>query len=113
MIADSGKSGEKNACIDHLQIIYRPHESLKASPFFALSQVSSNLLRWLNSDFFQIGWWGVDKNKLYCITGLAQGLNTELEEQNDLLDNIDDQAAKAGLKINQQNKDMNKILGKK
>ena len=40
-------------------------------------------------------------------------MNTELEEQNDLLDNIDDQAAKAGLKINQQNKDMNKILGKK
>jgi len=47
------------------------------------------------------------------LKGLAQGLNTELEEQNDLLDNIDDQAAKAGLKINQQNKDMNKILGKK
>ena len=52
-------------------------------------------------------------NGLSRLKGLAQGLNSELEEQNDLLDNIDDQAARAGLKINQQNKDMNKILGKK
>jgi len=47
------------------------------------------------------------------LKGLAQGLNTELEEQNDLLDNIDNEAAKAGLKISKQNKDMNQLLGKK
>jgi len=52
-------------------------------------------------------------NGLSRLKGLAQGLNTELEEQNDILDNIDDQAAKAGIKIQSQNKDMNKILGVK
>ena len=52
-------------------------------------------------------------NGLSRLKGLAQGLNSELEEQNDILDNIDDQAAKAGIKIQSQNKDMNKILGVK
>jgi len=47
------------------------------------------------------------------LKGLAQNLNSELEEQNDLIDRIDNEASKAGITIGRQNKDMNKLLGKK
>ena len=46
------------------------------------------------------------------LKGLAQNLNSELEDQNDLIDRIDNSAAIAGLKINRQNKDMDKLLKK-
>lgn len=43
---------------------------------------------------------------------LAEDLSTEIEGQNDLIDNITDKTEKADITIGKQNKDMNKILKK-
>jgi len=47
------------------------------------------------------------------LKGLALDLNTELEEHDDILNRLDDKASHTGMKVNKQNKDMSKILGKK
>ena len=60
----------------------------------------------------------VDRNlddmasSLARLKGLAQGLNTELDEQNDILDRVADKADTVGFKVDKQNKDMSKILKK-
>ena len=46
------------------------------------------------------------------LKGLAQGLNTELDEHNDILERVNDKADMVGFKVDKQNKDMNKILKK-
>lgn len=40
-------------------------------------------------------------------------LNQEIDTQNDLIDDISDKVENADLKIHKQNRDMNKMLGKK
>jgi len=47
------------------------------------------------------------------LKGLAQGLNSEMDEHNDLIDRINVKTEDTQFKIGKQNKDMNKILGKK
>merc|ERR1712025_317707 len=60
----------------------------------------------------------LDKNlddmatSLARLKGLAQGLNTELDEHNDILERVYDKADMVGFKVDKQNKDMNKILKK-
>nr|CAD7399045.1 unnamed protein product [Timema poppensis] len=46
------------------------------------------------------------------IKGLAQGLGEELDSQNDLLESITDKTESTDFKIQQQNKDMKKLLKK-
>ena len=46
------------------------------------------------------------------LKGLAQGLNTELDEHNDILERVTDKADVVGFKVDKQNKEMNKILKK-
>lgn len=46
-------------------------------------------------------------------TGLAMDLNQEIDTQNDLIDDISDKVENADMKIHKQNRDMNKMLGKK
>ena len=60
----------------------------------------------------------VDRNlddmasSLARLKGLAQGLNTELDEHNDIMDRVADKADTVGFKVDKQNKDMGKILKK-
>jgi len=46
------------------------------------------------------------------LKGLAQGLNSELSEHNQILDRVYDKTEVVGFKVDKQNKDMNKILKK-
>jgi len=46
------------------------------------------------------------------LKGLAQGLNTELSDHNDILDRVNDKTDVVGFKVDRQNKDMSKILKK-
>jgi len=46
------------------------------------------------------------------LKGLAQGLNSELSEHNEILDRVSDKTEMVGYKVDKQNKDMNKILRK-
>jgi len=46
------------------------------------------------------------------LKGLAEGLNSELNEHNDILDRVSDKTEVVGFKVDKQNKDMNKILKK-
>lgn len=46
------------------------------------------------------------------LKGLAQGLNSELNEHNDLLDRVNDKGESVGFKVEKQNKAMEKILKK-
>lgn len=46
------------------------------------------------------------------LKGLAQGLGTELEDQNDLIDRLQTSADKADWRIQRQNKDMERLLKK-
>jgi len=52
-------------------------------------------------------------NGLSRLKGLAQGLNDELNDHNDLIDRVNYKTENVGWKVEKQNKDMNKILGKK
>jgi len=52
-------------------------------------------------------------NGLSRLKGLAQGLNEELNEHNDLIDRVNYKTENVGHKVDKQNKDMGKILGKK
>lgn len=47
------------------------------------------------------------------LKGLAQGLNSELNEHDDLIDRVNVKTEDVKFKIDRQNKDMGKILGKK
>jgi len=47
------------------------------------------------------------------LKGLARGLNDELNDQNDLIDRVNVKTENVKFKVDRQNKDMNKILGKK
>lgn len=40
-------------------------------------------------------------------------LNQEIDTQNDLIDDISDKVENTDMKIHKQNRDMNKLLGKK
>lgn len=44
------------------------------------------------------------------LKGLATDLNTEIETSNHLIDDIHDKVEIADIKINKQNKDMNRLL---
>jgi len=44
--------------------------------------------------------------------GLAQGLNSEMNEHNDILDRVNDKSEDVGFKVQKQNKAMEKILKK-
>lgn len=46
------------------------------------------------------------------LKGLAEGLSTEIDSQNDLIGNITDKTETADITIQRQNKDMNRILKK-
>lgn len=46
------------------------------------------------------------------LKGLAEGLQTEIETQNDLIDNITTKTETADVSIGRQNKEMNRILKK-
>nr|CAG4635885.1 EOG090X0MTI [Artemia franciscana] len=46
------------------------------------------------------------------LKGLGIGLQEELDQQNAMIDRLDDKASKAGWKLDEQNKQMNKILKK-
>lgn len=52
-------------------------------------------------------------SSLSRLKGLAIDLNQEIEEQNDLIDNITYKVEDVDVKIGRQNRDMNKLLGKK
>jgi synaptosomal-associated protein 29 len=52
-------------------------------------------------------------NGLSRLKGLAQGLNEELNDHNDLIDRVNYKTENVGFKVEKQNKDMGKILGKK
>lgn len=52
-------------------------------------------------------------SSLSRLKGLAIDLNQDIEEQNDLIDNITYKVEDVDLKIGRQNRDMNKLLGKK
>lgn len=47
------------------------------------------------------------------LKGLAQGLNQELEEHDDIIGRLDHKTSTTQWRVEKQNKDMNKILGKK
>lgn len=47
------------------------------------------------------------------LKGLAQGLNEELNEHNDLIDRVNTKTEDVKFKVDKQNKDMTRILGKK
>lgn len=47
------------------------------------------------------------------LKGLATDLQQEIESQNEILDNMNYKMEDVDLKINKQNKEMNKLLGKK
>jgi len=51
-------------------------------------------------------------SSLARLKGLAQGLNTELDEHNDILGRVADKTDVVGFKVDKQNKDMGKILKK-
>lgn len=61
----------------------------------------------------------LDKNldemagSLSRLKGLAIDLHQEIDEHNDLIDNITNKVENVDVKIGKQNKDMNKLLGKK
>ena len=46
------------------------------------------------------------------LKGLASGLNTELDEHNQILERVSDKTDVVGFKVDKQNKEMNKILKK-
>ena len=46
------------------------------------------------------------------LKGLAQNLNTELEEHNEIIDRLDDKTSNTQWRVDKQNKDMSKILKK-
>lgn len=46
------------------------------------------------------------------LKGLAQGLNSELDDQNMLIDRLQTSADKADWRIQRQNKDMERLLKK-
>ena len=46
------------------------------------------------------------------LKGLAQNLNTELEEHNEIIDRLDHKTSNTQWRVDKQNKDMNKILKK-
>lgn len=52
-------------------------------------------------------------SSLSRLKGLAIDLHQEIDEQNDLIDNITYKVEDVDLKIGRQNRDMNKLLGKK
>jgi synaptosomal-associated protein 29 len=52
-------------------------------------------------------------DSLSRLKGLAVDLNLEIDSQNDLIDDISDQVENVDVKIQKQNKEMFKILGKK
>ena len=47
------------------------------------------------------------------LKGLAQNLNEELDEHNDILDRLDDKTSNADWRVKKQNKDMDKLLNPK
>lgn len=51
-------------------------------------------------------------NGLARLKGLAQGLNTELNDHNDIIDRVNDKTETVGFKVEKQNKAMEKILKK-
>ena len=46
------------------------------------------------------------------LKAMAQDLNQELEEHNDIIDRLDDKTSKTNWRVEKQNKDMNKLLKK-
>lgn len=46
------------------------------------------------------------------LKGLAQGLNKELDDHNDIIDRLDHKTSNAGWRVEKQNKDMSKLLKK-
>jgi len=55
---------------------------------------------------------GVMSHSLSRLRGLAQGLSSELDDQNDLIDRVQTSADKADMRISRQNKDMERLLRK-
>nr|CAG4649040.1 EOG090X0MTI [Polyphemus pediculus] len=55
---------------------------------------------------------GVMSQSLSRLRGLAQGLSSELDDQNELIDRVQTSADKADMRINRQNKDMERLLKK-
>nr|CAG4641404.1 EOG090X0MTI [Eulimnadia texana] len=55
---------------------------------------------------------GLMSDSLARLKGLAQGLNTELDSQNALIDRVQTKADKVDWKVNRQNKDMQRLLKK-
>ena len=47
------------------------------------------------------------------LKGLAENLNRELEEHNEIIDRLDDKTSSTNLRVERQNRDMNKLLKKK
>nr|CAG4642971.1 EOG090X0MTI [Evadne anonyx] len=55
---------------------------------------------------------GIMSDSLSRLRGLAQGLSSEIEDQNDLIDRVQTSADKADMRISRQNKDMERLLRK-
>jgi len=55
---------------------------------------------------------GIMSDSLSRLRGLAQGLSSELDDQNDLIDRVQTSADKADMRIARQNKDMERLLRK-
>ena len=51
-------------------------------------------------------------NSLARLKGLAQGLNTELDDHNQIIERVHDKAEVVGFKVDKQNKEMGRILKK-
>ena len=47
------------------------------------------------------------------LKGLAQNLNSELDEHNEIIDRLDDKTANTNWRVQKQNKQMDKMLGGK
>lgn len=95
---------EKSTQLDKTQ----PHPALRLRglEYDSNYKTSSNLDEKLKDDLDDISL------SLTRLKGLAQGMGTELDDQNSLLDRLNVSVDKADWKIKHQNKEMNSILSK-
>jgi len=104
----------------HQQAYQDHHPGLKNKPGLVQKPAGGQNRHWLGFDPDVSG--SVDEaldrnlddmaSGLARLKGLAQGLNSELSEHNQILDRVGDKTEVVGFKVDRQNKDMNKILKK-
>jgi len=104
-VSTSASVGSLQAGVQQSQRYQDGHPGLRTKPGFAPAppaSVDDALDR--NLDDMAAG--------LSRLKGLAQGLNSEMNEHNDILDRVNDKSEDVGFKVQKQNKAMEKILKK-